>query len=268
MKPMMAEPYVIELYPQDDGYSSLFITSFDLLAGVLDGVNSEGLTVCLNGDEIAMAENFQQGVPSFGSKTVGLNELQVMRLLLDTCATVTEAKKTLKENSHYFSFIPCHYLIADNKGDSFIFEIDHQTQEIFFIDGEAKPQVMTNHPVQMFPSIEHFPEKSSFLEAGTSSFQRYHQLIEQLESDLPPYSFETIKSLCGAVAVSELVKSIPSDVRMQILSQPGLSMTLWHCIYNCSKRNLQVKFLTKKEVTKDGGYSEEYSDYYTFQLKD
>jgi hypothetical protein len=268
IKPMMAEPYVIELYPEDEGYQSLFITAFDLLAGVLDGINSEGLMVCLNGDEIAMSQQFQQGGPSFGTKNVGLNELQGMRMLLDTCATVKEAKKVLKENKHYFSFIPCHYLIADKFGNSFIFEIDHQKRKTYFIDGETKPQVMTNHPVHMFPSVEQFPEKSSFVEAGTSSFQRYGQLMEKLESSATPFTLETIKSMCGSVAVSELIKTIPADVKMQILSQPGLSMTLWHCNYNSNKKELQVKFMIDKQITNEGVLREEYSDYYTFKLKD
>ncbi|MBD3190173.1 MAG: linear amide C-N hydrolase [Candidatus Heimdallarchaeota archaeon] len=267
IKPMMAEPYVIELYPEDEGYSSLCITSFDLLTGVLDGINSEGLTVCLNGDEIAMGQHFQNGV-KFGSQAVGLNELQGMRLLLDTCATVEEAKKALKDNQHYFTFIPCHYLIADRSGKSFIFELDHQEKNQYFIDGENKPQVMTNHPVHLFPTSKHFPEKASFLEAGTSSFQRFSKVVDQLESINPPYSLETIKSLCQSVSISEVIKIIPEDYQMQILSQPGLSLTLWHSLYNTDRNNLQIKFLTEKKITKEGTFIENYSDYFTFELEE
>ena len=266
IKPMMAEPYVIELYPMDEGYPSLCISSFDLLGGVLDGINSEGLAVCLNGDEIAMSHYFKERL-NFGSLGVGLNELQSMRLLLDTCATVEEAKRVLKENKHYFTFLPCHYLIADRFGKSVVFEYDYQEKVHHFIEETNKPQIMTNHPLSIFPSIKNFPEKSTFLEAGTSSFQRYEEIVGQLEKINPPYSQETIMSLCKSVSISEVIKTIPQNYQIQILSQPGLSLTLWHSIYNCHRRNLSVKFLINKEVTKDQKFIEHYSDYFSFEIK-
>ncbi len=267
IKPMMVEPYIIELYPMDNGYPSLCISSFDLLGGVLDGINSEGLAVCLNGDEIAMGHHFKEGI-NFGSLGMGLNELQGMRLLLDTCATVKEAKSVLKENQHYFTFLPCHYLIADRFGKSIVFEYNYQEKTPNFIEKVNKPQIMTNHPIFIFPSIKNFPEKSSFLEAGTSSFQRYEKIAEQLETINPPYTLETIISLCNSVSISEVIKTIPQEYQLQILSQPGLSLTLWHCIYNCNKRNLSVKFLTDIEIIRNQKLIEQYSDYFSFEIKE
>ena len=43
MRPVMSEPYLMEWYPEDGGYASLAIQAFDVLSGVLDGINSEGL---------------------------------------------------------------------------------------------------------------------------------------------------------------------------------------------------------------------------------
>ncbi|NHK30567.1 MAG: linear amide C-N hydrolase [Asgard group archaeon] len=267
MKPMMAEPYIIELQPEDDGYNSLCVKSFDFAAGVLDGINSEGLTVCVNGDEIAMGKHFQDGI-KFSEQNVGLNELLVMRFILDTCATVDEAKKALKENKHYFTFLPCHYLIADKNGKSFIFEYNYKEQIPHFIEGNKKPQIMTNHPVHLFPTTTSFPEKSSILDAGTSSFQRFNTIAKQLKTNSSVYTLEEIKSICESVSVSEVVKTIPKDYQMQILSQPGLSHTLWHCIYNCQRKELQIKSLTRKEVTKDGEFIEHYTDYFIFNLEE
>ncbi len=48
--PINARPYPIEMHP-DRGYDSLALCSFDLLSGVLDGINSEGLTVTILSDE-------------------------------------------------------------------------------------------------------------------------------------------------------------------------------------------------------------------------
>src|SRR5262249_26578679 len=41
-----ARPFLVEMHP-DHGYASLALYSYDLLNGVLDGMNSEGLTVAL-----------------------------------------------------------------------------------------------------------------------------------------------------------------------------------------------------------------------------
>ena len=265
VKPMMSEPYIIELQPEDGGYHSLSLTSFDLLGGVLDGINSKGLAICVNGDEIATGQHFKEGL-QFGKEGLGLNELQSMRLILDSCANVNEAKEMLKKHQHYFSFLPCHYLITDRQGKSLIFEYDYQKQIPFFIEENDKIQLMTNHPVHTFPTVKAFPNKNSFLEAGTSSFQRYATLAKYFETLPPPYTEEKIKAICNSVSVSKIIDSIPKDYQMQILSQPGLSLTLWHCIYNCNRKNLAVKFLTNKKITDDGTYSEEYSDYFTFDL--
>ena len=40
-----SRPYVVELYP-DSGYATLAVVCFDLM-GVVDGINSEGLTIAL-----------------------------------------------------------------------------------------------------------------------------------------------------------------------------------------------------------------------------
>src|SRR5205807_8507111 len=47
-----ARPYLLELHP-DRGYSSLAMVPYDLLSGVLDGTNSDGLPVaCLAGHQL------------------------------------------------------------------------------------------------------------------------------------------------------------------------------------------------------------------------
>jgi hypothetical protein len=45
-----ARPYLLELHP-DQGYASIAMVAYDLLSGVLDGMNSEGLTVTLAMDD-------------------------------------------------------------------------------------------------------------------------------------------------------------------------------------------------------------------------
>jgi hypothetical protein len=40
---------------------------------------------------------------------VGLGELQIMRLLLDTCANVDEAKEALMATKQYYQYVPVRY---------------------------------------------------------------------------------------------------------------------------------------------------------------
>ena len=46
-----------------------------------------------------------------------------MRYLLETCATVDEARDAIDRASFYYCLVPCHYIIGDRNGDSFIFGV-------------------------------------------------------------------------------------------------------------------------------------------------
>src|SRR5206468_9224031 len=74
-----ARPYVVEIYP-DRGYASLAVYSYDLLSGVLDGVNSEGLTVALLADDETVEKYSMEPA---GFDAAGLGEVQTLRMLLD-----------------------------------------------------------------------------------------------------------------------------------------------------------------------------------------
>ena len=113
-----ARPYLLELHP-DQGYASIAMVAYDLLSGVLDGINSEGLTVTLAMDDEIFSHLKTE--PTRGA-AVGLGELQTLRLLLDTCATVEEAKQALLQTKQYYQYVPIHYLIADRHGNAFVWE--------------------------------------------------------------------------------------------------------------------------------------------------
>ncbi|HET6371673.1 MAG TPA: hypothetical protein VFG76_00055, partial [Candidatus Polarisedimenticolia bacterium] len=67
-----ARPYLLELHP-DKGYASIAMVAYDLLSGVLDGINSEGLTVTLAMDNTIFSGS--QTEPT-RDPSVGLGELQ------------------------------------------------------------------------------------------------------------------------------------------------------------------------------------------------
>jgi hypothetical protein len=262
MRPMMAEPYTIEIYPEDGGYASLCLTCFDLLSGVLDGVNSQGLAVCVNGDEVAMARGCEPN-----TRGVGLNELQAMRLLLDTCSTAEDAKETLLANKHFYSFIPCHYLVADRHGKAFVYEHSHGRNTEHFIEAADRPLILTNHPLYVYQSIADFPDRTGPIEAGTTSFERYMKLVDLITDAQPPYNFDVIKGINSAVSVSQVVSWVAEDQREQYASSPGLARTLWHSIYDCDARSLDVKFYVGEKVSGGGNFTEQYSEYFYFVLE-
>lgn len=79
--------HVLEIYP-DDGYATLVIGTSDLLNGVVDGINEKGLAVASLQD----GDSFNDPITSLaGGKTTGLNCLQVLRTILEHCASVEEA---------------------------------------------------------------------------------------------------------------------------------------------------------------------------------
>ena len=140
-KDIFAEPYVMEVYP-DNGYASLYMSCADLLSGAWDGMNSEGL--CVFGlVDLGRPKN---RVVTSGTRAIGLHPPQIMRLLLDTCANVEEAKVAMLENRIYDVAQGIHYLVSDRHGNSFIFEVNHLDQQAYITDNGGKPQVMTNSP--------------------------------------------------------------------------------------------------------------------------
>jgi hypothetical protein len=76
--PAAARPYVIEMHP-DRGYASLALCVGDLLSGVMDGMNSAGLTVALLADRSERGDPAAE--PAFDTG-VGLGTFQMQRYLL------------------------------------------------------------------------------------------------------------------------------------------------------------------------------------------
>ncbi len=242
-----ARPFVFEIYP-DQGYPSLFICAYDLLGGVVDGINSEGLTVAILGEEEAMKKTRSQ--MEQGTSDIGFHEFSAMRYLLDHCKDVNEAKDALLYLKHYFFSIPCHYIIADRYGNSFLFEFSHGRNKTFITDGNG-PQCITNHLVAQYKNIDSLPKGPSY--------------------DLYKILFQEI----GKQKVFSMndIKRISSHMSAFLLSfkMPGFApnRTMWHTIYNTEKRSLQVKFYLGETIDPKDKKKviPRYSDYLYFQLK-
>jgi len=243
----VSRPYIFEMYP-DQGYASLAICAFDLMGGVVDGINSEGLAVAILAEEESIQKHGLE--PANG---VGLHELLSMRYLLDNCKDVEEAKEAMLYLKHYYSFIPCHYIIADRQGRSFIFEFSGVRNRAFVVDGDG-PQCVTNHLVSNYKSVDDLPEGE-----GVSSYSRFRTLHKAI-SLKKKFSVDELKSINSSVAVPPYVSDHP-------VYAPG--RTLWHALYDTEERSLSVKFYLgeKLDPLDEKKVILEYSDYLQFQLK-
>ncbi len=264
LKPAYSEPYVMEVYP-DVGYPSLYLACMDLLGACFDGINSEGLTVSLMAD----------GDPSNASPTdptqlfrVGINELQILRLLLDTCANVEEAQRALLLNKHYHVMLSCHYIVADRHGKSFVWEHAHGHNLEYIIEGESLPQVVTNHPLHLTPSQEASPTKSENrgVTYRADSYERYRTLSQAIESHSGTYSVDFLKETNACVFADDAMQQ--EYARATELELPSAVRTLWHSVYDTQERSLEVSFYLRDEPG-----AEEIaprlalrSDYHRFQL--
>jgi predicted choloylglycine hydrolase len=245
--PIMARPILFEIHP-DQGYSSLCLCAFDYLGGVLDGINSEGLVVSILAEEESL-----QKVGREPGDEVGMHELMSMRYLLDNCQNVEEAKGALLSLKHYYSFIPCHYIVADQSGKSFIFEFSPNRNRSYIMDGDG-PQCITNHLVSHHKTIEELSE-----EDPGSSFSRFMTLQEAVGAE-KEFSLEQIAAINARVAVPPY---IPGNKEYA----PG--RTLWYAQYEIDNRSLTVKFYLgeKPDPEDEGKVLLTYSSPQTFKLE-
>jgi hypothetical protein len=212
--PMTARPYVVESHPSDGGPSCLFLCAYELLGGCIDGVNSEGLVVAL----LAIDEPVDADATL--APAVGLNEIQLLRFVLETCATTTEAREALLGAKQHWMFLPCHFLVADAGGDSFVWERTANREHL--VEGGGEVQVVTNHLLHGRPSLDDLP-------AG----------------DGPSATYARARRLTAAVAArSELspeeIKAAHACVHREDPASP--SRTLWHGLYDAVERSLEVSF--------------------------
>ena len=244
---MMARPFLFEIHP-DKGYSSLSLCAFEYLGGVLDGINSEGLVVA-----ILAEEESGNKVGREPGDEVGMHELMGMRYLLDNCKNVEEDKEALLSLKHYYSFIPCHYIVGDRSGKSFIFEFSPTRNRSYVIDGDG-PQCVTNHLVFHHQKIEEFPE------TGLNWSMRRYKMLEESIRAKKKFTTEEIAANNKSVA-------IPPNAPGNPQAAPG--RTLWYAQYDLENLTLTVKFYVgeKPDPENEKRVILEYSPVKVYELK-
>jgi hypothetical protein len=227
--PCTARPYILELHPEG-GYSSVALVSYDLLSGVLDGMNSEGLTVALLADD-ELTSKFK--MEPAGMDAVGLGVLQMQRLLLDTCATVEEAKEALLLTKQCYEAIPVHYLVADRHGKAFVWEYSQAHNREYIIENPGKPLVTTNFSLHRYLEGKSPPSAA----AAKKVCPRYSKLCEKLAggAKLTPEFIKEMHRLVDATLTP------PKD------SPRAAGRTLWHALYAPAEGKLWVSFYLRDE---------------------
>lgn len=228
---LFSRNYVMELYP-DEGYPSIVVGSFDLMNGAFDGMNSKGLVVTLlaDGDGPAI-----ETPPAAGDDFAGLSYFQIARLLLDTCATVEEAKLSILNNKVYFVLDGAHYHIADRSGAAFIFETD-KNYNVHFTDNDAKPQVMTNHAVYKYPDVDKLPAYPPKATYNTYyRYRRLHDFVSEHKGTFSPAdAWKAMTVAYGHTSSTAEGAGRPRPLR-----------TIWTLLYDLDDLSIEVKFYLK-----------------------
>jgi len=261
MEPMVRHPYILELHPSDGGYASIAIQAYDLLSGTLDGMNEAGLVVSIMADEEAMAQIHE--LHPGPARAVGLHELQVMRYLLDTCATVEEAEAALLLVSQYYQLVPCHYIIGDRQGNSFVYEYSTGRNVQHLLEGNGRPQAVTNFQLHRHPSREAMPGDGFSLE--TNAFWRYLQLDDQIQRPNSRFSEAEMKTFNSCVSVAEMFRLLGDNPQLQSIAAGSLTRTLWHSLYNVEAGTVAFDFYLG-ESGQGSDRSEQRSGYHEFSL--
>jgi hypothetical protein len=242
-RPMDADAYVMEVHP-DEGYASLYVCAYDLLSGALDGINSAGLTVALLADEESVGETYRAS-----SVQAGLNQLEVPRLLLETCADVDEAKAALLQQRQYCLFLPAHFIVGDRSGRSFVWEYGDAHDRTHVTEGGGKPQVVTNHALYRYKSTDEFPKPC----APGSSYGRYLRMQSAIGDLKDKCTLDEMKR------INDGVRATGSE------GSRAPNRTLWHALYDCEDRTLDVDFYLGEAPSPGGG--ERRSGYLKFRLE-
>jgi hypothetical protein len=225
-----SNPYVIEMYP-DRGHASITLCLFDLLGGAVGGINAEGLTVALLADQDVLTEVPADPAPG---PQAGLAVIQVARYLLDTCANVEEAQDALLEAKLYYLYIPCHFIVADRHGASFIWENSLIMNHGHIVSGAGRPQITTNFLLHRHEDLNKLPAEEQRL----GMYNRFRTIRDRIAAHDGKFDMDFIKKTNGCVMNTESPPPEPY----------APSRTLWHALYYPEQQRVEIDFYLGEET--------------------
>jgi hypothetical protein len=88
-----------------------------------------------------------------GGRTSGLNSMQMLRSILENCATVEEAKERVLVNRISMPFMGQHFMIYDATGNATIVEFNKSSRKAIFTDYRNTPVPITNYAMYLEPDF-------------------------------------------------------------------------------------------------------------------
>ena len=191
--------------------------------GAMDGVNEAGLAVAL------LADNESPNPEPTGGPQVGLAEQQIVRYLLDTCATVEEAKEALLMAKQYYFFVPCHFVVAERSGRSFVWEhsAGHNREAIVEADRFTGGRtVCTNHLLHTRHDLTDLPAEDGALGTAAFTYSRWKALHASTSA--------------GAIVDRDDIRDTFRSVAFAAPIEGA--RTFWHALYDVEDRSMEVSF--------------------------
>jgi hypothetical protein len=217
--PVLSRPFVIEMYP-DMGYASIVCTVGDLTS-CLDGINETGLTVALLADDESTSLR-----PSMVPQA-GVNEMHVMRYILDTCANADEAREALYGTKQYDEYAVAHYLIADEE-QAFVWERDTHNAE-HAVPTDTGTLCVTNH-LLFRDGAGNVPHDADN-EGANDAYRRARMLNDGVDGN--PVTGDRLW---------DLLESARADRRRDEANPAGRVRTLWHGQYDLTGCSVEYEF--------------------------
>ena len=141
--------------------------------------------------------------------------------MLDTCADTAEAREALLAAKQHYMYLPCHFLVADAGGDSFVWERTANREHL--VDGRGEVQVVTNHLLHGRASLDDLPAE----DGPSATYARARRLSAAIDARSGPLSPEEVKEAHACV---------------HRVDPASPSRTLWHGVYDATERSLEISF--------------------------
>lgn len=253
--------FLMEIYP-DEGYSTMVISMMELNSAT-DGLNSAGLGISMLEDSYFGGDKW---APLAGGRDSGINNLQLARLILETCKTVEEAKIAFLNNREFFSADASHYMVYDCSGNSTVVEWNSTSESVIFTDGiKGKPNVMTNHPIYLFThyALKDLPREKDLIPYCDpyDSFIRYITLSNITNSHEGRFTDIEAADALSAVSPNTVIAA-------EGALRPLPINTIYHVLMDLDNRSMMVKFYLRNgpvdpETKKNTSI---FSPYQTFKM--
>ena len=205
-------PHFVVTTDVEGAYRTLGSACYALYHFVSEGINEKGLFIGVSTN--ALPPEYNEKEPEYPEEPA-VQVIHMVRIALETCATVEEAVELFKSVRIWFPFEVNHLLIADEEGETAIVEFDRERKLVTF--QRTDPYlIMTNTAFQK--GID-YVRKSCF---------RLRNAEAALKAKGPLRDLDDVREITRI---------------MQITNGPG--RTLWTSYFDIRKREMELRVRTE-----------------------